>query len=175
MRGYHNKAEITATAFRDGWFRTGDLGYIDSESYIYIVGRIKELIIRGGENISPAEVEEVLRRHPLVDDAACFALSDSKYGEEVGAAVVLKHGIAETNVHIASAGRALETAPAINAQTASDNVADEIKVHCGKHLNAIKVPKQIHFVDKIPRTSTNKVRRDVLAARFSQSLPEPHG
>jgi len=139
LRGYHGKPEANAAAFCDGWFRTGDEGYIDGDGYIYIVGRIKELINRGGEKISPAEVEEVLLRHPLVDEAACFGVFDAKYGEEVHAAIVLKEQIA----------------------------VEEVMQFCGKHLSAIKVPKKVHVVEKIPRTPTNKVQRQQLAARFS--------
>ena len=86
--GYVGNPEANAASFFDGWFRTGDRGLID-ESYLRLEGRLKELIIRGGENISPAEVEEVLTQHPAVADAACFGIPDEKYGEQVGAAVAL--------------------------------------------------------------------------------------
>src|SRR5207244_2668277 len=89
-RGYHNNPEANAAAFTNGWFRTGDRGVMDSEGYLTLVGRIKELINRGGEKISPLEVDAALLTHPAVAEAACFAAPDPKYGEEVHAAVVLK-------------------------------------------------------------------------------------
>src|SRR5262249_47901643 len=88
--GYLANEQANAEAFVDGWFRTGDRGVVDAGGYLTLEGRIKELIIRGGENISPYEVEDVLRRHPAVADAACFGLPDAKYGEVVGAAVVVR-------------------------------------------------------------------------------------
>ena len=82
--GYLGNPEANAEAFVDGWFRTGDLGSVDGDGYLTLVGRLKEMILRGGENIAPAEVEDVLRAHPAVVDAACFGVPDEKYGEVVG-------------------------------------------------------------------------------------------
>ncbi len=141
MSGYYRRAEINAASFLDGWFLTGDEGYFDQDGYLYIVGRIKELINRGGEKISPFEVEEVLLRHPLVQEAACFGVPDTKYGEQVHAVVVFRG-------------------------TCS---ADEVLAFCTEHMSAIKVPEKIHVADNIPRTPTNKVRRQELAARFTNS------
>src|SRR5262249_51768741 len=86
--GYLNNPAANEETFFDGWFRTGDLGLVDG-GYVQLVGRLKEMILRGGENISPAEIEDVLRAHPAVTDAACFGVPDAKYGELVAAAVVV--------------------------------------------------------------------------------------
>jgi acyl-CoA synthetase (AMP-forming)/AMP-acid ligase II len=135
MPGYLDNPEANAAAFVDGWFRTGDRGVVDEEGYLTLEGRIKELIIRGGENISPYEIEDVLKRHEAVVDAACFAVPDAKYGEVVGAAVVLAH--------------------------ATD--ATELRAFCRDRLASFKVPREIHPVDSLPRTATGKVQRQQLA------------
>ena len=88
--GYLTNPEANAESFFDGWFRTGDRGSIDADGYLRLEGRLKEMILRGGENISPYEIEEVLLTHPAVTDAICFGIDDEKYGERVGAAVVLR-------------------------------------------------------------------------------------
>ena len=133
--GYLNNPEANADSFFDGWFRTGDLGVIE-HGYLRLEGRLKEMILRGGENISPAEIEEVLVSHPAVADAVCFGVEDEKYGEEVGAAVSLS------------------------------GVADEASLiaHCRERLAAFKVPRVIYILDTIPRTSTGKLQRRRVAA-----------
>ena len=136
--GYRNNPEANAEAFLDGWFRTGDRGLFE-DGYLRIEGRIKELIIRGGENISPAEVEAVLKAHPAVADAVCFGLDDEKYGQVVGAAVVLR-GEADSA---------------------------ELRRKCQESLAGYKVPKVIRFVSEIPRTSTGKVQRNRIAAQLT--------
>lgn len=141
MHGYHNKPEANLAAFSDDWFHTGDEGYFDEDGYLFLVGRIKELISRGGEKFAPAEVEEVLLRHPSVDEAACFGVPDEKYGEEVHAAIVAKEG------------------------TSIDT--DELAAFCAKHLNAIKIPKKFFFIESIPRTPTNKIQRQQLVQMLS--------
>src|SRR5260370_38746047 len=88
--GYEGNAEANAESFSNGWFRTGDQGYLDGEGYLTLVGRIKELINRGGEKISPREIDEALLTHPAVAQAGCFGIADRGYGGEVAAAVVLK-------------------------------------------------------------------------------------
>jgi acyl-CoA synthetase (AMP-forming)/AMP-acid ligase II len=140
MHGYHNKQDANSTSFINGWFLTGDEGYIDRDGYLYIVGRIKELINRGGEKVSPVEVEEVLLRHPHISEAACFGMPDPKYGEEIHAAVVLRD----------------------QAST------EEITSFCERHLAKIKVPKEIHVVEQLPRNATNKVQRQKLVDQFSR-------
>ena len=139
MRGYRNNPDANAEAFIDGWFRTGDIGLIDNDGYLALNGRIKELINRGGEKISPEEVEAVLLRHPAVGEAAVFGVPDPKYGEEVSAAVVLR-----------------------GAAT-----AQELQACCRTRLADFKVPKLIHMVSAIPRNAMGKVQRSHLAALFS--------
>lgn len=130
MSGYVGNPAATAEAFFGDWFRTGDRGVL-KDGYLYLEGRIKEMIIRGGENISPAEVEQVLMAHPAVRDAVCFGVADEKYGELVGAAVTL------------------------SAQAE----AGELIGFCLERLAPFKVPAAIHILDQIPRTATGKVQR----------------
>ena len=142
-RGYHNNPEANAAAFTNGWFRTGDQGVLDAEGYLTLVGRLKELINRGGEKISPREIDEALLTHPAVAEAVCFGVSDAKYGEEVAAAVVLRGAASEA----------------------------ELVAHCRERLAAFKVPKTIHLVTQIPRTATGKIQRRVVAAAFAAVTP----
>jgi acyl-CoA synthetase (AMP-forming)/AMP-acid ligase II len=132
-RGYLRNPEATAQAFTNGWFRTGDSGMIDVDGYIFLHGRIKELINRGGEKISPLEVDAVLLRHPAVREAVTVGVPHAIYGEEVEAVVALRPG-----------------------QEAS---ADEIIAFCKESLAPFKVPKAIRFVDQIPRGATGKIQR----------------
>lgn len=134
--GYHNNPEANAAAFTNGWFRTGDRGVIDADGYLTLVGRIKELINRGGEKISPLEVDAALLFHPAVAEAASFAAPDAKYGEEVHAAVVLK----------------------------SDASIEELQSFCRGRLADFKVPKTIHVVKELPKGPTGKVQRRFMAA-----------
>jgi acyl-CoA synthetase (AMP-forming)/AMP-acid ligase II len=138
MRGYRNNPEANTAGFIDGWFRTGDTGVLDSDGYLTLIGRIKELINRGGEKISPAEIDAVLLDYPAVAEAAAFGVPDAKYGEEVCAAVVLKG----------------------NADAA------ELEAHCRAHLADFKVPKTIHIMPALPKTATGKIQRRELAALF---------
>jgi acyl-CoA synthetase (AMP-forming)/AMP-acid ligase II len=133
MSGYVANPEATATAFFGDWFRTGDRGVL-RDGYLYLEGRIKEMIIRGGENISPAEIEQVLLGHPAVRDAVCFGVADEKYGELVGAAITL-------------------------AAEAEPPGTKALIAHCRERLAAFKVPAQIDVLDQIPRTPTGKVQR----------------
>jgi len=139
MRGYRNNPEANAAAFIDGWFRTGDIGAIDNDGYLALTGRIKDLINRGGEKISPAEVEDVLLEHPAVAEASVFGVPDPKYGEEVSAAVVLR-----------------------GAAT-----AQELQTYCRTRLADFEVPKLIHLVSAIPKNAMGKVQRRDLTALFS--------
>ncbi|MBI3302744.1 MAG: AMP-binding protein [Deltaproteobacteria bacterium] len=142
-RGYHNNSEANAAAFTHGWFRTGDQGVLDADGYLTLVGRLKELINRGGEKISPREIDEALLTHPAVAEAVCFGVPDVKYGEEVAAAVVL-------------CGEASEA---------------DLAAHCRERLAAFKVPKTIYLVSQIPRTATGKIQRRVVAAAFAAGPP----
>jgi len=137
--GYENNPEANASSFVDGWFRTGDQGFLDPDGYLTLVGRIKELINRGGEKISPREVDEVLLAHPAVAEAVCFGVPHKTWGEEVAAAVILKEPTSES----------------------------ELIAFCKERLAEYKRPKQIHITDTIPRTATGKIQRGVVAKAFA--------
>jgi acyl-CoA synthetase (AMP-forming)/AMP-acid ligase II len=141
MHGYLNNPDANATSFTSGYFRTGDQGILDDQGYLTLTGRLKELINRGGEKISPLEVDAALLEHPAVAEAVSFAAPDAKYGEEVHAAVVLKG----------------TTTPA------------DIQSFCHKRLADFKVPKVIHITDAVPRTATGKIQRRHVAAHFLKS------
>jgi acyl-CoA synthetase (AMP-forming)/AMP-acid ligase II len=138
--GYEGNPEANAASFSNGWFRTGDQGFLDGDGYLTLVGRIKELINRGGEKISPREIDEVLLTHPSVAEAVCFGIEDRVYGEEVAAAVVL-------------------SGPATEA---------ELKAHCSTSLSDFKCPKVIYFVEAIPRTATGKIQRRNVAEEIAK-------
>jgi acyl-CoA synthetase (AMP-forming)/AMP-acid ligase II len=142
-RGYHNNAAANAAAFTNGWFRTGDYGTRDADGYVTLVGRLKELINRGGEKISPVEVDDALMAHPGVKEAVSFAVPDEKYGEAVAAALVLHAGTAVDDVLAFARGR----------------------------LAAFKIPTITHVVSEIPRTATGKVQRRIVAAAFAPAAP----
>ena len=129
--GYWNLAEETANAFSDGWLRTGDLATLDSEGYVNIVDRIKDMIVTGGENVYSTEVENVLYMHPKIFEAAVFGVPDEKWGEAVNAAIVLKEG---------------ETA-----------TQEEIIAFCKEYQAAYKAPKAIVFLDELPKTGSGKI------------------
>jgi acyl-CoA synthetase (AMP-forming)/AMP-acid ligase II len=139
IEGYEGNAEANAASFVDGWFRTGDQGFLDADGYLTLVGRLKELINRGGEKISPCEIDEVLLSHPSVAEAVCFGVPHPMWGEEVAAAVVLRD-------------RATES---------------ELLAYCRERLADYKRPKQIHIADAIPRTATGKIQRRVVAEAYS--------
>ena len=139
-RGYEANDKANAEAFTDGWFRTGDQGVMDADGYLSLTGRLKEIINRGGEKISPREVDEILMDHAAVAQVVCFALPHPKLGEEVAAVVVLKEGAAVTE-------RELQTFVASRA-------AD------------FKVPAKILFMDEIPKGATGKLQRIGLAQKL---------
>ena len=138
FREYANNPEANARTFVNGWFRTGDEGWLDSDCYLHLTGRIKDIIIRGGENVAPHEVDEVLLKHPAVAAAVTFGFTHPTLGEEVAAAVVLRepHGATESAL--------------IN--------------HCRELLAEYKSPKKIYLVKSIPTTATGKIRRRAVAA-----------
>jgi amino acid adenylation domain-containing protein len=144
--GYDAAPEATAAAFRDGWFRTGDEGYFDADGDLFLTGRLKELINKGGEKIVPREVEDALLSHPGVEQAVVFALPDERLGEEVAAAVVRRAG--------AVAGER------------------ELQEHVAQRLAAFKVPRAFAFLDEIPKGPTGKVQRVGLAARLGMRSTE---
>ena len=137
--GYEDNPDANASSFVDGWFRTGDQGTLDEDGVLTLQGRIKELINRSGEKISPLEIDEVLLSHPAVSEAVSFAVPDATHGEEPAAAVVLS-------------GQATER---------------DLIAHCRARLARFKVPRAIHIVDAIPRTATGKVQRRIVAAAFT--------
>ena len=138
--GYHNNPDANAEAFTNGWFRTGDQGFLDAEGTLTLTGRIKELINRGGEKISPLEVDAALLGHPSVAEAVCFGVPHTMYGEAVQAAVVVS----------------------------GDTNEDAIRAYCGEHLAGFKVPDRVYIIDTMPRTATGKIQRRHIAAMFSE-------
>lgn len=139
--GYEGNAKANAESFTDGWFRTGDQGYLDDEGYLRLTGRIKELINRGGEKVSPREIDDVLLTHSAVAEAVCFGIPDRVYGEAVAAAVVLKGSVTEA----------------------------ELIAHCRSSLSDFKCPKVIHIVETIPRGATGKIQRRNVAAAINKT------
>jgi long-chain acyl-CoA synthetase len=137
LKGYYKNPDATASAFRNGWFHTGDIGYRDADGFYYIVDRKSDMIIRGGENIYPREIDEVLYQHPGVAAAAVVGVPDDLYGEEVAAAIVLKNG----------------------AKISEPEVIE----FCKAHLADYKCPKTVHFVDDIPKGPTGKLLKRELA------------
>jgi acyl-CoA synthetase (AMP-forming)/AMP-acid ligase II len=134
MRGYYNDPEKTRDAITaDGWLRTGDLGYRDDDGFYFVTGRIKELIIKGGENIAPREIDEVLLAHPAVLEAAAVGIPDKDYGQEILAAIVLKP----------------------DARVSED----ELRAHCLQQLGKYKTPKVFRFVAELPKGASGKVQR----------------
>lgn len=132
MRGYHHRPDATAEVLSaDGWFRTGDIGEMDAEHNVRIVGRAKELIIRGGYNVYPSEVEAVLYEHPDIIEAAVVGIEHEHYGEEVAAVVVVGPG--------------------------SRTDAAEIMAWARERLSAYKIPRVVQFVDRLPTGSTGKI------------------
>jgi fatty-acyl-CoA synthase len=140
MQGYWGDDERTAESVRDGWMHTGDLATIDEEGFCNIVGRVKDMLIRGGENVYPREIEEFLFRHPKVAQVQVFGVPDAKYGEEVAAWIVLKPG---------------ESAD-----------ADEIREFCRDQIAHYKVPRHIRFVAELPMTVTGKAQKFLMRQRM---------
>jgi acyl-CoA synthetase (AMP-forming)/AMP-acid ligase II len=139
-KGYKNNPGANKAAFQFGWFHTGDLGYFDSDGYLRLVGRIKELINRGGEKISPIEVDAVILSHPDIAQAVAFGVPDDKYGEEINCAVIPREG--------------------------SNPDEEEISRFCKKNLAGFKVPKRIFITDSLPKTATGKIQRRIVSEHF---------
>jgi acyl-CoA synthetase (AMP-forming)/AMP-acid ligase II len=139
-KGYENNPSANATAFTNGWFRTGDQGVMDDDRYVSLTGRLKEIINRGGEKISPREVDEILMDHPSVQQVVVFAMPHEKLGEEVAAAVVLREG----------------------AQVDEK----QLREFCSQRLAAFKVPRKIVFLEQIPLGATGKLQRIGLAEKL---------
>ena len=146
MQGYVNDPIANRIAFTHGWFRTGDQGYLDADGYLFITGRLKEIINRGGEKISPREVEEVLMGHPAVAEVTALAIPHAQLGEDVAVAIVLREGASATR--------------------------REIRKFADARLADFKVPRRVIFVDEIPKAATGKVQRPGLAVKLGLSMPD---
>jgi fatty-acyl-CoA synthase len=145
MLGYWDEPEKTADALdASGWMHTGDLAVIDQEGYCNIVGRIKDMVIRGGENLYPREIEEFLYRHPKIQDVQIFGVADPKYGEELCAWIRLREG-----------------------ETMS---VDEVRAFCQGQIAHQKVPRYIQFVDEFPMTVTGKVQKFIMRSEMEERL-----
>ncbi len=145
MHGYWADEERTREVIDAArWMHTGDLATIDEEGYCNIVGRIKDMVIRGGENVYPREVEEFLYTHPKVKDVQCFGVPDRKFGEELVAAIILKQGVAADE--------------------------EEIRAYCRERIAHYKVPRYVRFVDDFPKTVTGKVQKFILRAETAAEL-----
>jgi fatty-acyl-CoA synthase len=144
MKEYYKNPEATAEAMRGGWFHGGDLVRQDAEGYIYVVDRKKDMIISGGENIYPAEIEEILYRHPKIMECAVIGVHDLEWGESVKACVVCRPGEVLTE--------------------------KEVIDYCKQHLASYKKPKSVDFMDSLPRTPTGKVLKRVLREKYGKSV-----
>jgi acyl-CoA synthetase (AMP-forming)/AMP-acid ligase II len=143
MSGYLNREQETSEAIKDGWLHTGDVGWMDDDSYLYITGRTKDLIIRGGENIAPGEIENILQQHPSVEDAAVIGVPDVEWGEEVKAIVVLKPGASAT--------------------------PEDLTGFVKERLASFKAPKYYSFVDELPRNYLGKVLKTDLRKQYGEA------
>jgi acyl-CoA synthetase (AMP-forming)/AMP-acid ligase II len=141
--GYYNQPEVTAEAFKDGWYHSGDAGYQDANGYLYLVDRVKDMIVSGGENVYSTEVENALVKLAGVQLCAVVGAPDEKWGERVVAFVVLAPGVSLTEA--------------------------EIIAHCRGHIAGYKVPKQVEFVDSLPMTASGKVMKRQLASQFAKA------
>jgi long-chain acyl-CoA synthetase len=141
MQGYWNKPEQSADALRDGWYHSGDLGYADEDQFVFLVDRLKDMIVSGGENVYSTEVEEALYRHPAVLEAAVFGVPDEQWGEAVHAVVVLRAGATST--------------------------PDDLVEHCKQHIGGYKVPKRVDLRDEpLPKSGPGKVLKRELREPF---------
>ena len=147
MQGYWKDPETTAQAMRGGWLHTGDLGRVDADGYLYITGRIKDLIIKGGENISPREIEEAIYQHPAVAEAAVIGIPDETFGEQVCAVVVLRPGHTATEI--------------------------EIQSHVARFVNKFKVPSSVVFRSELPKSPVGKILKRQLREEHSREEAGP--
>ncbi|XXG85203.1 hypothetical protein AAC387_Pa11g0329 [Persea americana] len=143
-KGYRNNPEANKAAFGFGWFHTGDVGFLDEDGYLHLVGRIKELINRGGEKISPIEVDALLLSHPDVAQAVAFGVPDDKYGEEINCAIIPRE---DCNID-----------------------ESEVVAYCKKNLASFKVPKRVFITDYLPKTATGKIQRRIVAEHFLSQI-----
>jgi long-chain acyl-CoA synthetase len=146
MKGYLHNPEATASAFAGGWLHSGDLGYFDEDGFLFIVSRKKELIIRGGYNVYPSEIENVLHAHPAIAEAAVVGIPDERLGEEVMAVLILR--------------------PAQTLLTA------DIVTYCRERLAAYKCPRVFEFRSSLPKNTLGKVLKGDLVLGWEQRRPE---
>jgi len=149
MKGYWKNPDATAETLRGGWLHSGDVGYFSSDGYLYLTDRIKDLIIKGGENISPREIEDALYTHPAVAETVCVGVPDPVYGENIVAVVALKPG-----------------------QTATE---PELIQQAAKHVTKFKLPSRVHFVDTLPRNPNNKIDRKHLRQELADDATSRRG
>ena len=141
MKGYWNREDATAEAIdSEGWFHSGDIGYLDDEDFLFLCDRVKDMVISGGENIYPAEVESILYGHPAVQEVAVIGLPDDKWGEAVAAIVALNEG--------------------------AELTLEELRDFAGESLARYKLPSQLHFIDMLPRNPAGKVQKFKLKEQF---------
>ncbi|MCX5758206.1 MAG: long-chain-fatty-acid--CoA ligase, partial [Candidatus Hydrogenedentes bacterium] len=140
MKGYYGNPEATAEVLKDGWLYSGDLGRFDDEGYIYVVGRLKDMIIRGGQNVYPAQIESVMSRMPGVEEVAVIGVDEPRWGQEVLAVVKLAEGATLTE--------------------------KEIIAFCREHLAPYKCPRYVRFLTEFPKTATGKIRKNILEERM---------
>jgi acyl-CoA synthetase (AMP-forming)/AMP-acid ligase II len=144
MKGYWNREEATKETLRGGWLYTGDLGYRDDEGFIFLSGRAKDFLKRGGEMIAPEEVEQIIMSHPAVDEAAIIGIPDVEWGERVRAIVVIKPG--------------------------AELTAEEVIEHCRPRMAGFKRPEDVIFIDELPRNPMGKVLKRVLREEYTQPI-----
>jgi fatty-acyl-CoA synthase len=145
MKGYYNNPEATRAAIdEEGWLRSGDQAVMDNDGYVRITGRLKDIIIRGGENISPREIEDLLRQHPAVADVSVYGVHSARFGEEVAASARLQTGAAAT--------------------------AGDLRSFCAGQIARFKIPRHFRFVDGFPQTASGKIQKFKLRALHEQEL-----
>lgn len=140
MKGYWNKPELTNQTMEKGWVHTGDMGYMDEDGFLYIVDRKRDMIISGGENIYPREIEEVLYEHPAVREATVIGVPSEKWGEDVKAIIALKSGFKATE--------------------------EEVIEFCKDRLAGYKKPKSVEFMDELPKTGSGKIYKKALRDKY---------
>ena len=141
MEGYYKNPEATKEVLRGGWLHTGDLGRFDENGYLYIVGRIKDMIIRGGQNVYPAQIESVISKIPGIEEACVVGVEEARWGQEILAAVKLAEGVTMTE--------------------------KEVIDYCRQNLAQYKCPRFVKFVEELPKTATGKIRKNVVADQFA--------
>jgi acyl-CoA synthetase (AMP-forming)/AMP-acid ligase II len=177
-KAYFKNPEATEKAFANGWFHTGDIGYRDADGFFYIADRKSDMIIRGGENIYPREIDDLLYTHPAVASAAVIGVPDELYGEEVAAFIVLKDNYKKSSPPYAVGGPTGNTGTssvpergvdaALGGRGGSLPTAEDIINFCREHLADYKCPKTIHFLDEIPKGPTGKLLKRELAKMFKE-------